>query len=105
MAFVETPHLRWPFRVEAGRFQVVEQDTIDDVAQCVHVLMRTPAGWRPLAPEVGVVDPLWRDRFEVDRVAAGLAEWEPRAVLQTTTTGPDGDGKQGVTINVDLAGA
>lgn len=105
MAAVETPHLKWPFRVAVGRFQVVEQDTIDDVVQCVHVLLNTPLGFRPLAPDVGVIDGLWRSRFETDRLVADLGEWEPRGEITADTAGVDGAGEQSVNVNVDLAEA
>jgi phage baseplate assembly protein W len=119
-------HLQWPFRQAGavgllpgetvipaetllprgqapGTFSVVEQDTLADVKQCIHVLVKTPLGWRPLAPDVGIVDPLWLEGIDTDALAGSLVEWEPRAAVSVTTGGPDGDGRQTVQINVDLA--
>lgn len=101
---LDAPHFRWPLRLAGGSFQMVEQDTLDDVVQCVHVLLRTPFGWRPLAPEVGLHDPLWRDRFALDQLAAGLAEWEPRADIAFAASQPTPEGEQTVTVNVELTG-
>ena len=54
------PHLRIPFRItSSGAADVVEQDSIDDVAQCVEVLLRTRPGDRPEVPEYGIDEPLF----------------------------------------------
>lgn len=77
---VDVPHFAFPLKLsKGGSFAVVEQDSEDDVAQCVQVLLSTPVGSRVELPEYGV------DAFEfttrVDRaaIASAIEDWEPRA--------------------------
>ena len=82
----EVPHLRWPLRLAAGQLLTIEQDTIDDVEQCVHVLLTTPLGTRPLAPDVGTVDPAFTGADPAD-IQDRLADSEPRAQVTVTVDG------------------
>jgi phage baseplate assembly protein W len=102
--YPEIPHLAFPLRLDGGSFAVVEQDTVEDVRQCVHVLLRTPLGIRPLAPEVGVDDPTFTEGVDGDALAAQLEEQEPRAVVTVTTSPIDERGEQVLEVRVALAG-
>ncbi|MCB0954657.1 MAG: hypothetical protein KDB12_00710 [Ilumatobacter sp.] len=86
------PHIRWPFGLSpAAGLAVVDQDTIQDVQQCVHVLLHTPRGSRPLAPHIGTDDNTFRADYPAGAVAREVSEWEPRAVVGITpTTSTDG---------------
>lgn len=98
---VVVPHMAWPLRLTpGGQLMCVEQDTISDVRQCVHILVRTPRGARPLAPEVGVVDPAFTGGVEAAVLKGELQRWEERAdvTVTATTTG----GGQQVTVDVAL---
>jgi phage baseplate assembly protein W len=97
------PHLAWPLTIIDGVLATVEQDTIEDVRQCVEVLLRTPAGARPLAPAIGLADPTFTGGFDAPLVTAQLEEWEPRAALEITTAGPDGPGQEAPAVRVRLA--
>jgi phage baseplate assembly protein W len=113
VAAVEVPHLRWPFRLTAGAdipgqvphapLALVEQDSIDDVRQSIHLLLRTPPGSRPLAPRVGVHDPTFTAGVDADQLAAQLEELEPRARVTVSAPPTDGAGRQTVQIRVSLA--
>jgi phage baseplate assembly protein W len=97
------PHLAWPLRLTAdGTFLTVEQDSLDDVRQCVAVLLNTPRGVRPLAPDVGIEDPTFAGA-DPDGLQQTLEEQEPRATLTVTAGPPDATGEQTVQIIVDLA--
>jgi phage baseplate assembly protein W len=112
MPAIDVPHLRWPFRLTAGAdlpgqvphapLQLVEQDTIDDVRQSVHLLMRTPRGARPLAPDVGIDDPTFSVGIDPQLLAAQIEEFEDRARVTVATAGVDAAGQQTVTVRVAL---
>ena len=100
----DVPHLAWPLRLAAsGSLAIVEQDTIDDVRQCVHVLLNTPLGARLLAPEVGVEDPTFTTGIDAQALAALLEDQEDRARVHITAAGPTGDGQHAASVVVELA--
>lgn len=100
----DIPHLAYPLRLAPdGTFAVVEQDGIDDVRQCVHVLLRTPLGARPLAPQIGVEDPTFTSGVDPDELQQTLEEQEDRATVTVTTTPVDPTGEQQITVEVALA--
>lgn len=76
------PHFAVPLRLDgSGRFAAVEQDSGDEIAQCVAVVMATPAGSRLEVPDFGIP----RYEFHTPNAAeivAAVAEWEPRADLE-----------------------
>lgn len=103
MAYPEVPHLKWPLELAGGMLLAVEQDTIDDVEQCVHVLRTTPLGSRPLAPEVGATDPTFvgADAADLEARLTDPEFGEPRADVTVTV---EGDGpEQTVSVQVALA--
>ena len=84
----ESPHFALPFRFElAGgggiAAAVTEQDTVEEIADCVECTLRTVAGERATLPEFGRPETL---EFAVNRELAraqltqALNEAEPRAV-------------------------
>ena len=101
MAYPEIPHLKWPLQLAAGALLTVEQDTIDDVEQCVHVLLSTQVGSRPLAPQVGTVDPTFTgvDAGDLEARLTDPDLGEPRAHVDVTV---DGHGPE-QTVNVEVA--
>ncbi len=103
MAYPEVPHLKWPLELAGGMLLAVEQDTIDDVEQCVHVLLSTPLGSRPLAPEVGAPDPTFvgADAAEMSSRLTDPDFGEPRADVAVTVDGAGPD--QTVSVQVSLA--
>jgi phage baseplate assembly protein W len=81
---LDVPHLAVPFRLGgSGRFAVVEQDSPDELVQCVAVCLATPEGSRAEVPDFG------SPRFEFDLpdpndVIAAVTEWEPRVDLSVS---------------------
>lgn len=74
------PRLRVPLEMGATGFRVVEQDGLDDVAQCVYAVMATERGSRIEEPDFGITDPT----FEMNGMDEGeallqIGTWEPRA--------------------------
>lgn len=100
----DLPQLAWPLRQDsAGGLVEVEQDTIDDVRQCINVLLHTPPGSRPLAPDVGIEDQTFT-RIDTDALTSALEDQEDRALVTVTVAQADGTGEQQMEIAVALAG-
>lgn len=81
---VAMPHLRLPFSVVNGRAQVVEQNSIEEVTQCVLACLSTPYGSRQDAPEYGIDAGLFSKqsiRQDISPILAAVEEAEPRARL------------------------
>lgn len=98
------PHLAFPLRATlAAGLAAVEQDTYDDVRQCVHAIALTPIGARPLAPDVGLEDPTFSMGVEPAELEADFAELEDRAVVTVTVEAVDSSGEQRVSLDVALA--
>jgi len=78
---VGIPHLSAPLTLgRNGAFVVNEQDSVDDLAECVAALLATPVGSRIEVPDYGV------DRAEFvgpdpGAIIAAAAEWEKRVDL------------------------
>jgi len=52
MTFAISPHFDLPFRfLKSGGAVVSEQDSFDDVANCVEAICRTPQGFRVDNPD------------------------------------------------------
>lgn len=104
MAYPDVPHLKWPLELlPDGSLAVVEQDTIEDVQQCVFVLRETPIGSRPLAPKVGTIDPTFvgADPADVEASLTDPVYGEPRALVTVTVDGPGPE--QTVDVQVALS--
>jgi phage baseplate assembly protein W len=85
---VSVPHLAIPFGLdEDGAAQVVEQDTVEEVAQCVQVLLATVEGQRQFVPTYGIPDPAFVGLDEMTAEQA-IADWEPRASVSISVADP-----------------
>lgn len=77
----DTPHFDLPFRFHPNVI-CVEQDTIEDVTNCVEILLRTDYGSRPEAPDIGVSDLTFNNQpINEDRLHDEIVASEPRAIL------------------------
>ena len=84
----DVPHLAFPVRVDGSTFATVEQDSFDDVAGCVELVLRTPRGSRIDAPEFGLPDLTFNEgRVDPALVTGALDRWEDR-VGQVLTLDP-----------------
>lgn len=74
------PHLALPFRFErSGAAAVLEQDTVEEIAQCVQVLVLTHEGERLPVPDYGIADLVFNDSTDIVSITDAIEEWEPRA--------------------------
>lgn len=81
---VQTPHLAFPLRVSNGRVAVVEQNSIQEVAQNVLACLSTPYGSRQDDPEYGIDAGLFSKQTihqDITPILAAVEEAEPRASL------------------------
>jgi phage baseplate assembly protein W len=80
---VSTPHFAVPLRV--GRsVDVVEQDSVEEIEQCVTTILGTPVGSLIDEPELGRPD----ETFELlgpnpsaSQILSAIDRWEPRAAV------------------------
>lgn len=78
MPDIDTPHFSLPLRFEGGRLAVTEQDSIEEIGDCVETVLRYRPGDRDDEPEFGTPDQAF-EREVGPEIEAAIAEWEPRA--------------------------
>jgi phage baseplate assembly protein W len=80
---VFNPHFDIPFRfTSSGGVALVEQNTFDDIANCVEVIVRTPLGFRDDAPEFGFPDLALLQQPIITKDLVDLVQaQEPRSVV------------------------
>lgn len=84
------PHFDLPLRLENGSFVTVEQDTLDDVANCVSAICRFVQGARPEAPKFGIPEQTFLELVDPLSVHAAVITNEPRADITVTRQVIDG---------------
>lgn len=96
------PHLAIPFRLADGNgpAATVEQNSIDDITQCVEVLLATELGSRVELPGYGAADQTFTQQFDTSLILQAVTAWEPRATVTVSAT--PGRNPQ-VTVNVSVA--
>lgn len=87
--------LALPIAVTRQGLASVEQDTPEEVAQSVNLLLNTQPGDRRFIPEYGLPDPVFSGATEAE-VAEVVKHWEPRADPERLTVIND---PGGVAIN------
>jgi hypothetical protein len=80
---VDTPHFNFPFRISPTGVDAVEQDTVEDVANCVIAIMATVIGSRDLAPTFGVPDLVFLNQ-PIGVHDLLISSQEPRAEIDAT---------------------
>jgi len=87
----EVPHFSLPFRftnaVRGGPAAAVnEQDSLDEIADCVFAVLVCPAGFRVELPAFGLTDPTFAvPAPDLDEIRDTVEAWEPRAALVLDT--------------------
>lgn len=75
----DLPHFDLPFRF-GPQAAVVEQDSVEEIAECVLAILLCPQGYRVELPEFGVDDPTFSvPDVDLEAVRAAITTWEPRA--------------------------
>lgn len=82
------PQLAVPFRIEKGQVATVDQDSIEEIRDCVVASLRTPLGSRLEEPGYGVRNLLFkrqsREAVPVELLRA-IERDEPRASLLSSS--------------------
>lgn len=87
----DVPRLAWPLRLDplTGSLAVVEQDSDEDIAQCVKAIALTRPGDRADLPDLGITDPTFGEQpLDLDAIRETYDRHEPRAAVLATTN-PD----------------
>lgn len=77
------PHIAIPFdfiQQGVGGVNVNEQDSLDDVYDCVQAIMRTETGFRPELPAFGIADQTFtQGEIDLPQIKDDVSTWEPRS--------------------------
>jgi phage baseplate assembly protein W len=76
----DVPHFSLPFRFASPYAAVSEQDSLDEIADCVYAILVCPVGFRVESPLFGLPDQTFAmPAPDLDEIRAAIEEWEPRA--------------------------
>lgn len=76
------PHFDLPFRLVGHSVATVEENTWEDVRNCVYAALLTPFGWRPEAPEFGTDElTLQKQPLDVGALEQQISRSDPRALV------------------------
>lgn len=80
------PHFDLPFRLDGlGHAKVVDQDTIEDVTNCVAAILHTFKGQRDEVPSFGIDDPTFElQPLDLGAIVDAVIQQEPRAAMMMT---------------------
>lgn len=77
---VTIPHLDLPFRFVGSSAAVVEQDTVEEIVDCVKAIVRYSVGFRIELPTFGTPDLTFSvGGADPAVIASAVQQWEPRA--------------------------
>lgn len=80
----DTPQISYPFEIlSTGLVREVEQDTVDEIAMSVEIILRYPIGSRDELPDFGVPDVTFLEAsVDVSKILAShVARWEDRVPI------------------------
>jgi phage baseplate assembly protein W len=78
----DLPHFDLPFRFGGPQAAVVEQDSVEEIAECCLAILLCPLGYRVELPEFGIEDPAFSSpAVDVGAIRRAVETWEPRAEL------------------------
>lgn len=81
-ASVSIPHLALPLRYVNGSALVNEQDSPDDIADCVYAICKTNPGDRVELPDFGLLDMAFgQEPLSASAAQTQIEQWEPRALV------------------------
>lgn len=81
-ASVSLPHFSLPLRYTNGSAQVNEQDSLDDIADCVYAICKTNPGDRTELPDFGLLDMTFgQEPLSAGSAQTQIEQWEPRAPI------------------------
>lgn len=97
------PHFSLPLRYVNGSAKVNEQDTIDDVVDCVFAIAVTNPGDRDELPDFGLLDMTFdQEPVPIEATVTQITQWEPRANIAIQSA-PDQFDAALVNANVNVS--
>lgn len=100
---VSVPHFSLPLRYVNGSAQVNEQDSIDDIVDCVYAVCVTNPGDRDEMPDFGLLDPTFdQEPLAFDAAVTQITQWEQRASVAIDSA-PDRLDAAVVNANVNVS--
>jgi phage baseplate assembly protein W len=85
----DVPHFSLPFRFATPQAAVTEQDSLDEIADCVTAILLCPVGYRVEEPRFGIDDPTFQQQpLDTDAIREAVETWEERAAV-TFSQNPD----------------
>jgi hypothetical protein len=79
---VSVPHMAFPFRFDAnGHAVVLEQDTEEEVGNCVELILGCEVGSLIDQPDFGITDPTFSVTPNLQHLEHQITSWEPRATV------------------------
>jgi phage baseplate assembly protein W len=76
----DVPHFSLPFRFVSPQAAVSEQDSLDEIADCVYAILVCPLGFRVESPLFGLPDQTFAMASpDLDEIRNTIESWEPRA--------------------------
>ena len=98
---VNLDHLSTAFTIhQDGSFLTVHQDTLEEVAQCVSMIVGTTPGDRTVVPGFGIPQQPF-DGPNAGQIENAITTWEPRAFAKVAIEN-DGRGNANVKVAVSL---
>lgn len=95
-----TPHLAFPLEFRNDRVVVTEQDSQDEIVDCVEALLSIPLGSLVHQPDLGLADPTFRQNgVDLSEIEGTVAQWEPRADVDAIRTAIQ-DSEDKIQVNV-----
>lgn len=80
VALLMIPHFDFPFRFVNSTAAVVEQDSLEDITNCVTAIAATVQGERIERPSFGIPDPTFdRQPLDLQGILQAVTDGEPRA--------------------------
>lgn len=100
---VTIPKLAVPLSLDGTSLRVVEQDSLEEIVQCVEALLRTPVGSYELEPELGIPDQAFKTQ-DLTSIERAIDTYESRAGYALTMEDRE-DLVDRIAANIDLRGA
>lgn len=77
---MSVPHFDLPFRFASPQAATVEQDSLEDITNCVYAILVCPLGFRVELPTFGLADPTFSmPAPDLDKIRDVIETWEERA--------------------------
>jgi hypothetical protein len=75
----DIPHLKLPLQLHGTSFMMTEQDSDEEIADCVEAIIRCPVGFREDLPEFGMPEQTFASpSADITAMENAIIAWEPR---------------------------